>query len=291
MYTKYWELTRKPFEIGCDPIFYYPGELHQTALLKIRYTVENRLGNALLQGVPGSGKSMLVTMLKQYEAKNGLGPFLSLPMPQLCADEILGYLADRCCKLSERLTDNMDSVRYLRRKQNQDERNPYRHLAFETVETFLYQNSNDNRHCVLVVEDVHLINDPSAFPFFKTLLGLQRNGRPVLSLMLVVTTPAKLSDQFLSFVDDCVDVKAELPLLTMTETSEYIIHRLKQSGAEEREIFTPEAMTKVYHLTGGLPRKINRLCDLALLTGFAEKLEKLDSDLIEALNQEMINNL
>ena len=56
MYETYWRLTQKPFENAADPRFYYPAESHQAALLKLRYTIENRRGAALLAGPSGMGQ-------------------------------------------------------------------------------------------------------------------------------------------------------------------------------------------------------------------------------------------
>ena len=64
MYESYWKLNQKPFENCSDPRFYYPGESHQAALLKLRYAIENRRGGALLAGPCGSGKTLLVGMLR-----------------------------------------------------------------------------------------------------------------------------------------------------------------------------------------------------------------------------------
>ena len=58
MYETYWRLKQKPFENAADPRFYYPGESHQAALLRLRYAVENRRGAALLAGPSGSGKTL-----------------------------------------------------------------------------------------------------------------------------------------------------------------------------------------------------------------------------------------
>ena len=44
MYESYWQLDRRPFENTSDPQFYYPGESHQGAMLKLRYAIENRKG-------------------------------------------------------------------------------------------------------------------------------------------------------------------------------------------------------------------------------------------------------
>ena len=52
----------------------------------------------------------------------------------------------------------------------------------------------------------------------------------------------------------------------------YVQHRLAVAGAE-RTIFEPAATEALHQLSGGAPRQINRLCDLALLVGFAEELD------------------
>ena len=66
MYESYWELEAKPFESTSDTRFYYPGESHQGALLKLRYAVESRRSAALLSGAAGLGKTMLIqTLAKQ----------------------------------------------------------------------------------------------------------------------------------------------------------------------------------------------------------------------------------
>ena len=64
MYETYWRLKQKPFENAADPRFYYPGQSHQAALLKLRYAVENRRGAALLAGPSGAGKTLLMVMLR-----------------------------------------------------------------------------------------------------------------------------------------------------------------------------------------------------------------------------------
>jgi type II secretory pathway predicted ATPase ExeA len=64
-------------------------------------------------------------------------------------------------------------------------------------------------------------------------------------------------------------------------------HRLKVAGASE-PIFEPEALATLHQLTHGVPRRINRLCDLALLIGYAEGLRRLTSDHLEAVQDELV---
>ena len=50
MYETYWHFEHKPFDNTSDPRFYYPGDTHQGAMLKLRYTIENRRGGAVVSG-------------------------------------------------------------------------------------------------------------------------------------------------------------------------------------------------------------------------------------------------
>ena len=46
-------------------------------------------------------------------------------------------------------------------------------------------------------------------------------------------------------------------------------HRLHCAGATDKPSFEPAAFEAIFKATRGIPRRINRLCDLALLVGFA----------------------
>ncbi len=93
MYETYWQLDQKPFENAADARFFFPGESHQSALLKLRYAVENRRGGALLAGAAGTGKTYLVSMLRESLDEN-YSPFVHLVYPQMSPAELMAYLAD-----------------------------------------------------------------------------------------------------------------------------------------------------------------------------------------------------
>jgi general secretion pathway protein A len=79
-----------------------------------------------------------------------------------------------------------------------------------------------------------------------------------------------------------------LRAFTPEETAGYLRHRLTAAGAAGREIFTSDAIEAVHYLSHGLPRQINRLADLALLVGFADRLQRLDAQQIEAVSEELV---
>src|SRR5688572_21938849 len=94
MYESYWQLETKPFEHLSDARFYYPGEAHQGALLKLRYAVESQRGAALLTGAAGVGKTLLVQALARQLGER-YAPFVRLVFPQMPPDQLLAYLAGR----------------------------------------------------------------------------------------------------------------------------------------------------------------------------------------------------
>src|SRR5438105_1226287 len=105
MYETHWQLERKPFDGGLDPAAYYPSETHQGALLKLRYVLENRQGAAVLSGPAGTGKTLLVQLLKRQLTEHS--PFVQVVFPQLPVAQLIAYLAE---ELGASKTDDAGSL-------------------------------------------------------------------------------------------------------------------------------------------------------------------------------------
>lgn len=289
MYKSYWELDKKPFEIGCDPLFYYPSETFQTVLLKLRYTIESRQGSALLRGTFGTGKSMVAAMLaRQLGFEEGAGNFVILRMSQLSAAEVLCYLAANL-DVSGRMFPKTPQATELcnTRPCPGKDLPPFLYHALTTVESILMKNARDKKRTFVIVEDAHHISDTRTLDLFKSLLGVEYAGRPSLSLLFVAGNPSFMEEPYLNFVDNCIDTVAELKPLTTEESIAYIHFRLEKAGAKNT-IFTEEALENIAMISGGYPRRINRICDLALLVGYAERLEEIDASVINALQNEIL---
>ncbi|MEK6239231.1 MAG: hypothetical protein N2C14_31320, partial [Planctomycetales bacterium] len=67
----------------------------------------------------------------------------------------------------------------------------------------------------------------------------------------------------------------------------YLEHRLIAAGGRP-ETFTPEGVEMLHRLSGGLPRRINRLADLSLVVGYAEELERIGAAEVESVCEELI---
>src|SRR5262249_5175818 len=115
----------------------------------------------------------------------------------------------------------------------------------------------------------------------------EHNGRPTLTLLLVGEMNLISAASRLPSLEERLSVKAMLRALTAAETAAYVRHRLQAAGAN-REIFTADATEALHYLSHGLPRQINRLADLALLVGFADRLQRIAADQIEAVSEELV---
>lgn len=282
MYEAYWNLNKKPFEIGSDPDFYFPAEGHQAVFLKLRYLLETRRGSALLLGENGTGKSLLVTLLGRLHLEGSpLGPFFEVNMPRFGSQDLLFYLAE---KVRETSSDAAKKIASLVSGAADDQPPVYK--AFSTVERALTRLAAEGRRPVLVIEGADRIDDADVWSTLASLIELESEGAPLLSLLLTAS-PKKLHRP-IPFVEDELEAAAELLPLGEEETIRYIAHRLRTAGASRRDIFTRGALSAIARLTGGVPRKINRLGDMALLVGYAEQLPRIEEEMIVNLNNELI---
>ena len=268
MYETYWRLKQKPFENAADPRFYYPGESHQAALCKLRYAIENRRGGALLAGPSGVGKTLITTMLPSCLGEV-FTPLLHLRFPQMSTAELLAYLADEC--------DGAEPTAGT----------PGVQISIRRIERFLAANSEHGRHAVLVIDEAHLLDGVQTFEALRLLLNFEPGGKPALTLLLVgQPSILPILDRMPQW-EEQLGVKCLLRPFSEAETAAYVEHRLRVAGAV-RSIVDADAMPTLHALTHGIARRINRLCDLALLVGFAEEQPALGAGHFEAVCQELV---
>ena len=268
MYLDYWQLETKPFEPTAERKAFYPCEAHQGALLKIRYGIESRRGTIVLAGPAGTGKTLLVSLLKR-ELADPFRPFAHLVFPQMPARELLAYLANQLGTPSPE---------------------PPRFTIDESVgrlERFVIENSRQNRHATIVIDEAHLLEDCSVLETLRMLVNFQWEGHPALTLILVGQQGLLSTLRRIPSLDERVAVKTLLRPLTVDETASYVQHRLTAAGAT-RDIFTPEAVETLHYLAHGIPQQINRLCDLSLVVGYADGLSQVETTQIEAVSDELV---
>ena len=266
MYESYWQLDKPPFENGVDSTFYYPSEAHQASLLKLRYTVEQRKGAAVLVGDRGAGKSLLVQLLKQQLPEN-CRPLVHIVFPQMPAAELLSYIAHELCGEDAGLVRTVEG-------------------SVRAIQSKLAANTAAGLHTVLAIDEAHLIESSACWDALRLLLNFQSDGRYDLTLLLIGQLPLLTALERMPTWEDRLAVRCLLKPLTVDEAACYVQHRLHQAGRNE-DLFTPEAVTSLHRLSRGYPRRMNRLCDLALVVGYAEQLEHISAAEIDAVSSEL----
>lgn len=270
MYESYWRFKNRPFENKSSNEFYYPSETHQAAMLKLRYAIENRRAAALLCGPTGMGKSLVAEMLLR-QLGDTYRPVYHLVFPTLDSEQLIRYLVEQ-----------IDSGN------DQWPREPSADLA--RFEKLLDKNLEQNRHAVIVVDEAHLLEQNGLLEPLRLLLNVAAAKSPGESAwtLVLVGQPTLLSHvERYHPLDERLAVKCMLNRLLLEETVAYIQHRIRSSGAKSEEIFDEAALERIHQLSQGIPRRINRLCDLALMVGFAEERKRIEAAVIDSVHSDL----
>ena len=269
MYEKYWNLREKPFQNTPDPRFLYLSGQHEDALMKLSYAVAQRLGCGMLSGVFGCGKTLLGrVILNELGTSRYACAFINNPQVSEPAElfrAIVRSLNPQALpdRKSDLLLDPM----------------------IEKLQTILVDNARDSKETIVVIDEAHAIEDPRIFEQMRLLLNFQLEDRFLLTLLMIGQPELRTKVENIKPLDQRVAVRCHIGPLSEEEVSKYISHRLKVGGYQapsvESAIFTRDAINAIFQNSGGIPRRINNVCDLSLMTGFARKAERIDAELIK----------
>lgn len=273
MYLDYWQLTAKPFEAaGSADRFYYAGEAHEGALSKLLYAVQQGRSAAALAGPSGVGKTLIVQRLADQLAASGdtATSVVHVVFPEMSSRDLLAYLAERlgAPPVSNTPTGAIEeSVRRL--------------------EALGEANAASGARQLIVIDEAHLLEDCGALETLRLLTNFRAGSAAAFTLLLVGQMGLLSAVARKPTLDERLDVKTLLRGFTADETKDYVRHRLTAAGTA-RELFTTEALDQLFALTGGYARKIDRLCDLALVVGFANQRPEIGPADLDSVHRELV---
>jgi general secretion pathway protein A len=270
MYLTHWGLECSPFESKVDLKSYYPSDSHQAAALKLNYAIEQRRSVALLCGDSGLGKSMILESCLQQLADE-FSPIARVVYPAMPSDSLLKHIVRQIGpREAEPLMDTASVV--------------------EGLERILRHNIGNGLHAVIAIDEAHLLQQYGSLDALRLILNLASDAcatESALTLVLCGSTSLVSHVAKNASLEDRVAVRCVLERFTLDDTVAYISHRLRAAGCLNEGIFISRASETIQLLSQGVPRRINRLCDLALMIGFAQDRTKIDCSTIEAAHAEL----
>ena len=266
MYSTFYKLSGKPFQLSPNPRFFFGSSGHQKAIAYLHYGLHQGEGFVVVTGDIGTGKTTLIGyLLGQLDSAKYLAA--KLVTTQLEADDTLRMVAS---------TFGIDS------------RGVDKATLLRTFERFLLDNQRRGRRVLVVVDEVQ--NLPlRSLEELRMLSNFQVDDVAAVQFCLMG------QPQFRDILagDDLVQLRQRvvasyhLGPLGADETRAYIEHRLQLVDWRSDPVLTDGAYRRIHHFTAGVPRRINVLCDRLFLCGMLEELHHLDERVVDSVAGEM----
>ncbi|MBW1802995.1 MAG: AAA family ATPase [Deltaproteobacteria bacterium] len=268
MYTDFYNLKEKPFNLTPSPRFLYLGEVHKEALALLTYGVVERKGFILLTGEVGTGKTTMVQAFLNSLDDNVMSVCISNPL--LSPKDFLKYLAFSAFKKNVRFKTKGEVL-----------------LEFEA---FLKQRLEDNQNFVLVIDEAQDLSF-EVLEEIRLLSNMETGEEKLLNIFLVGQPELneKLSEPRSRALLQRISIRYHIKPLDLKGTEEYIATRLKLAGAKDggAVIFPKGAIKAIHQFSEGYPRLINILADNAMLLGYSKGKRKIAPAIIEECYQDI----
>ncbi len=265
MYTGYYGLDRKPFDLTSDPRVVYMSEAHQEALAILRYGVISGKAFLLLTGDVGTGKTTLLQLLvKSLDAAIHICLIVN---PALTPDDFYYFLSS---------------------SYGLPEYDGNKAKFFLIFTEFLRRCRKESEQVLLIVDEAHVVSI-DLLEEIRLLSNQDGEETRVMSIFLVGQPELndRLAHERLLPLRQRIGIRFHLYPFTNQETRNYILFRLRKAGARRLDLFSAEAVDLIHLESGGTPRLINILCDHALISGFAESKPRITVDIVRDCVEEL----
>ena len=246
MYERFYGLYRPPFAVTPDPSLLYMSRVHREALATIVYGIETRKGFIVCTGEVGTGKTTVVRAFFD-QAMSDSFEIIYIFAPQVSPLEMATYI---CRELDE---DDPESV----------------FAAVPRLQWKLLEIFEAGRTVVLMIDEAQLL-PPETLEFLRLLSNFETDREKLIQIVLVGQPELDntLARRDMRQVNQRVALRARLAPLSLSESVEYIEHRLLASGAADlMQILSASAACRIVEAARGIPRMINIFADNVLIAG------------------------
>jgi putative secretion ATPase (PEP-CTERM system associated) len=270
MYESHFGLSGSPFRLVPDPSFYFDSKTHANALAYLKFGVFQAEGFIVVTGEVGAGKTTLVrTLLADLQQQ----------------DVVAAHV------VTTRL-DPEDLLRATLVAFGIAPSGPTKAHLLSTLEGFLTAVAANGKRALLVVDEAQNLSH-AALEELRMLSNFQIGDRPLLQSFLVGQPELRkmVQDPTLEQFRQRIIASCHLGPLAPTETRSYIEHRLTQAGWSGRPHFTDDSFDRIHRHTGGIPRRINLLCNRLLLSACLQKSEEIAREDVDQTAADLVSEL
>lgn len=258
MYAQFFGLKQDPFSIAPDPHYLFMSERHREALAHLLYGLRGGGGFVLLTGEIGAGKTTVCRcFLEQIPKKCNVAYVFN---PKLTALELLQTIADEF---------------HIRPRDSAPAGEGVKQLV-DAINEFLLRTHAVGMNNVLIIDEAQLLST-EVLEQLRLLTNLETRERKLLQIILIGQPELRgmLAAPELEQLAQRVIARFHLPALSAAETGQYIKHRLTVAGLRGNMPFDRKLRERIHQLSRGVPRRINLLCDRALLGAYAQGQSKV----------------
>src|SRR5580658_3296553 len=269
MYLTFFGLAEKPFSITPDPRYLYLSARHADALAHLVYGINEAGGFVQLTGEVGTGKTTIIRSLLSRTPQNA--EIALILNPRLSPTE---FLLSLCEELGIGAVDNPDGTA-------KD--------IVDLLNRYLLRAHAQGRRVVLIVDEAQNLA-PEVLEQIRLLTNLETETQKLLQIILIGQPELRrlLAREDLRQIAQRVTGRYHLDPLTRAETAAYVRHRLRVAGATA-DIFSSGALREIYHISHGIPRVINIICDRALLGAYTQDLHQVPASLVRRASAEVFD--
>jgi putative secretion ATPase (PEP-CTERM system associated) len=251
MYESYYGLSAKPFQLKPDPHFFYGSKGHKRAMAYLDYGLSQGEGFIVITGEIGAGKTTLMRSL-----------FAKLEPRKIHAAQIVTTHVD-----------SDDILRMVAAAFGLPFEDASKSVLLTRLEQFFRQCHTQGKRALLVVDEAQNLT-PRAIEELRMLSNFQTDDACLLQTFLLGQPEFRktlLSGNLQQLVQRII-ASYHLGPLDAEETKAYIDHRLQTVGWRGDPAISAGAYDTIYSYSGGIPRRINTLCDRLFLMGYLEEL-------------------
>lgn len=264
MYAEFFGLQSDPFSIAPDPRYLFMSERHREALAHLLYGVRGGGGFVLLSGEIGAGKTTICRCFLEQ-------------VPENCN---VAYIFNPRLTVADLLKSICREFRIEVKHEGLGPATVHDHL--DPLNEFLLASHARGERNLLIIDEAQNLT-PHVLEQLRLLTNLETSERKLLQIILIGQPELRgiVARPELEQLAQRVIARFHLDALDAAETRQYIQHRLQVAGLKGPLPFSPAAIERIHELSRGVPRRINLLCDRALLGAYANGQNRVERTVVD----------